>query len=313
LDTLSVAELFDLLSTASKTGALRFATGTPEAGAFEATVFVAGGLCCGVESDEVGGPAGSEDELAVRLVEVGFSVARQPAGSFRFSDAEPPPFTLDHTTKLGPAVAEITSMLDQWREIEATIPSLDVRVRLAPVLRSEDIVLSAHEWKLLVALEGTPTVREVVADQRSSMIEVCRGLKALIDRGAIEVGTDMGRADLRSHGGSGSQSVASSTATSLLDPSEPYAPAAGGADSEVEAVAAVEAEAVAAGLVSRLSRARRPVPDAFAGADDSPVIHADFSVDPGHGSGPTESSESATGDDSQDRGALLRLFSALKE
>jgi hypothetical protein len=148
------------------------------------------------------------------------------------------------------------------------------------------------------------------------MIEVCRVLKALVDRGAIEVGTDVGHAGSRSQPRSGSHSASASSAadaalssmTSLLEAEEPYAPLPSGDGSEGEA----EAEAVA-GPVGRLDRSRRPVPDAFAGADNPPVVHADRAVGTGIGADPTESTDAATGDDSQDRGALLRLFSALKE
>ena len=121
-DTLSVTELFGLLATAGKTGALRLEAGEHDAGPFKASVFVTGGLCCAVESDDAHGPAGSEPELASRLVDVGFSLARCHSGSFRFNDAESPPFDVVATTRLEPAVAEIAALLEQWREIEAQDP-----------------------------------------------------------------------------------------------------------------------------------------------------------------------------------------------
>jgi hypothetical protein len=279
-DTLSVVELFGLLSTASKTGALRL-----EAGDHEAAVYVTAGLCCAVESDDVTGPASTDEELARRLVDAGFTVARQPAGSFRFNDAEPPPFAADLTTRFEPAVTEITEMLGQWREIEATIPSLDVRVRLAPVLRGEEIVLTAQEWSLLVALEGMPSVREVVARRREPVIQVCRLVKDLAERGAIDIGTDMARPEHRVVSPAGTEvepavvpdppteispvparRVHEAASVGHLAPSEPYAPSA--ADAAVAAVVAAATEAA---------------------TGDS------------------------GGDGSQDRGALLRLFSALKE
>jgi hypothetical protein len=310
-DTLSVTELFGLLSTAAKTGALRLeacdleGTDHEAAGAHQATVFVAGGLCCAVESDEVGGPPASDEELAGRLVDVGFSLARCPSGSFRFTDDERPPFDAAVRTSLEPAVAAIGSLLEQWREIEATIPSLDSRVRLAPVLRAEEIVVSAHEWGLLVALEGLPSVRELVARRGQPMIEVCRSLKDLVDRGAIEVGADLGMPytrvpDLRVERGRHAHDVDTTDPSAHIDVLEPYAPVTVAADS----IAAAEAaDAVAAGLVSRMTRPRRSVPDVFAGADEpSPGSEAAAS-----------SSEPEPADVPQDRSALLRLFSGLKE
>lgn len=369
-DTLSVVELFGLLSTASKTGALRL-----EAGDHEAAVYVTAGLCCAVESDDVSGPAATDEELVRRLVDTGFAVARQAAGSFRFNDAEPPPFAAELTTRFEPAVAEITEMLGQWREIEATIPSLDVRVRLAPVLRGEEIVLGAQEWSLLVALDGMPSVRELIARRHEPVIQVCRLVKDLAERGAIDIGTDMARPENRVGAPAAAEGkvevdVVLDPPTELspalarperdaasvghLAPSEPYAPSAApsassttaptasstpargagggsGGDRNVSAgqagvaavsaaasaVAAAEAEAIAAGLVSRMARSRRGAPDGD--GDSQPTERGRTAAESAGGEAAVgvAATEAASvdsgGESSQDRGALLRLFSALKE
>lgn len=338
-DTLSVTELFGLMSTAGKTGALRLEAGDEHAAALKGTVFVAGGVCCAVESDTAHGPAGSDDELAGRLVDVGFSLARCHSGSFRFTDAEHPPFDVVTTTSLELAVAEIGSLLDEWREIETTLPSLDARVRLAPVLRAVEIVVTAREWSLLVALEGTPSVRELVSPQGRPMIEVCRTLKDLVDRGAIEVGAEVGSASepARADGaapipevrvergrrrGAAASSSPASQPGSHIEVEEPYAPVsdavttAVGAIAEAEAadaLATAEADAVAAGLVSRMTQARRSVPDVFPA--DEPTGGAETEAVAAEPAGPSGSSErdAASDDVPPDRGALLRLFSALKE
>ena len=284
-DTLSVTELFGLLSTAGKTGALRLEAGEHDAGS------LTGGF--GVRRRRVvlrrrvrrrARSAGSEPELATRLVDVGFSLARCQSGSFRFNDAESPPFDVVATTRLEPAVAEIAALLEQWREIEARIPSLDARVRLAPVLRADEIVVTAREWSLLVALEGTPSVRELVSPRGRPMIEVCRTRE-----GSGRPGRDRGRrrgcgAERRPRPacGAGRCRRRERRRRSRLGRRRPdrgagavcpvlaARPAAVDvADAAVEAadaIAAAEADAVAAGLVSRMTKNRRAVPDAFAGA-----------------------------------------------
>jgi Domain of unknown function (DUF4388) len=338
-DTLPVTELFGLLATAAKTGALRL-----EAGDHEASVFLTGGRCCGVESDELGVPVASEGDLAGRLVDVGFTFARSATGSFRFSDSEQAGYDTEMTTPLELAVIEIRSMVDQWREIEVTIPSLDVRVRLAPVLREAEVVVTAQEWNLLVALDGPPTVRELVARRGEPMLDVCRDLKGLVDRGALELGADLAVRDA-SAGASADDAVvpadrpAGSDAAperayrdpdtvgiSLLDPSEPYAPDAEhlvsaqgmAVAAEVDAVAA-EAETVAADIVDRMARSRHPVPDVFANVGEASGNAAvDSAVDPAtNGSRADVTERVATTTEAEDaapdRGALLRLFSALKD
>jgi hypothetical protein len=313
-DTLSVTELFGLLSTANKTGALRLEAGEPDAGTLKATVFVAGGLCCAVESDDVSRRPESEAELAGQLVDVGFSVARQPSGSFRFKDAEEPPFPSTVSAALEPAVLEITSLLDQWREIEGTIPSLDARVRLAPVLRGEQIVVSAEEWKLLIALTEMPTVREVVAEQHSTMMTVCRALKDLVDRGAVEVGVDLARRIPPASAPLVRPVLVSSAGTQTDEPTGDTGVFAEAAAADL--VAAAEAEEAAADLVGRMARTRPATPDAFAEPDESPTERAVMVTEDeemAQVAAREFAGQSNDGEAAPDRGALLRLFSALKE
>lgn len=340
-DTLSVTELFGLLATAAKTGALRF-----EAGDHEASIFVTGGLCCAVESEESARPAASDTELAARLVDVGFAFGRHRSGVFRFSDSELAAYDTDVTTPLTSAAVEIQALLGQWRDIEATIPSLEVRVRLAAALRDAEIVVSAQEWGLLVALQGTtPSVRELVARCHQPLMQVCRDLKSLIDRGAVEVAAEVGAdrvpADNRTERGHHPVSGAASAAANHLEPSEPYAPgvedgaamlsevaADAAAAAEAGAVAAAaEVSAVAGGALKGMNRPRRSVPDVFATGEDpdaGPAPSADpVNVDAPDpepdpvadepAAAPPAAVEPDPGAAAQDRGALLRLFSALKE
>jgi hypothetical protein len=337
-DTLPVTELFGLLASATKTGALRL-----EADDNEASIFLSAGRCCAVESDGAPGAAAASDaELGTRLVDVGFAFARLGSGSFRFSDSDLAEYDTGVTTPLEPAVVEIQSLLEQWREIEATIPSLDVRVRLAPVLREDEVVVTAREWSLLVALDGSPTVRELVARRMQPMMEVCRDLKGLVDRGALEIGAAVpdGRSAV-DVGTAASDALTApeprpavphpdlaDTIVSRLEPSQPYAPDAYTPDAddfvtaEDAAAAAADADAVAAGIVSRMARSRSALPDVFASGDDHPADAADAegagvltevpatvpATAADRGGAAADADESAP-----DRGALLRLFSALKE
>ena len=59
-DTLPVTELFGLLATATKTGALRL-----EAGDHEASIFLTGGRCCAVESDDAAGSVPTVETVPV--------------------------------------------------------------------------------------------------------------------------------------------------------------------------------------------------------------------------------------------------------
>jgi Domain of unknown function (DUF4388) len=300
-DTLSVTELFGLLATAGKTGALRL-----EAGEHEATLLVRAGRCCAVD-DGAAVSVGSEAQLGARLVDIGFTLAREAEGSFRFSEGDVA--EAEVTVPFEPAVAEITAMVEAWKDIEATIPSLEVRLRLAAALPADDqqIVIRAAEWALLARLPAQPTVRELVAALGEPLLDVCRRAKDLVDRGAIEVAVATGtpvaagaaaeatpapapdvapepaaprddplppvetRPPDARHRPARDRSALHEATAQLLDPTEPYAP---------EAVEPETAEA--------------------AGAREPVAVAADRKG--GDGEEP-----------SADRGALLRLFSALKE
>jgi uncharacterized protein DUF4388 len=267
-DTLSVTELFGLLSTAAKTGALRLA-----AGEHEASLLVRAGRCCAVDDGSGTDAVATEAELGARLVDVGFTLAREPEGSFRFSDGEVAESEV--SIAFEPAVAEIATMVEAWKDIETTIPSLDARLRLASELCAEQIVLGAGEWALLVQLQGRPSVRELVATAGEPLLDVCRRVKDLVDRGAIEVGAA----------------------------APPPEPAALGAP---EPVVVVEPEPEPAAEPEPAPpapiRARQPSPERSA-------LHEATSrlLDPIEPYAPEADEPSA------DRGALLRLFSALKE
>jgi hypothetical protein len=271
-DTLSVTELFGLLSTAGKTGALRL-----EAGEHDASFLVRAGRCCAVDDAAASAPVGSEVELAARLVEVGFTLARQPAGSFRFSDTDVAPSDL--AVPFEPAVAEIAAMLEAWKDIESTIPSLDARLRIAPVLPAEQIVLRAEEWALLAGLQGTPSVRDLVAGGAEPLLAVCRRVKDLVDRGAIEVGA--------------------APAPNERTPAQP--PVA----ERPAAHRPVEPAAIEHPVDEPRQRNRSAFEAASASLLEATEPYAPEAAEPE----PLESSE----DPSADRGALLRLFSALKD
>jgi hypothetical protein len=161
------------------------------------------------------------------------------------------------------------------------------------------------------------------------MMEVCHDLKGLVDRGAVEIGAAVREPlkvadviEIRTAPEVRTSAVHHDLAdatVSLLEPSEPYAPESDDfVTAEAAAEAAANADAVAAGIVSRMARARLSTPDVFASGDEAPGDIASGSV----ADGPAEvvvttadSGESATGPEeaAPDRGALLRLFSALKE
>jgi len=302
-DTLPLTEVLKLLAQSEKTGALWL-----RAGSVEGRIYLAGGRCCAAESVEQNEPVTNDRDLGKRLVDVCFTLARHAEGSFRFVLDDEPTWRVGGTgVAIDDAVGSLDRLLEEWREIQTVIPSLEVRPRLAPELGSESIIIDPPRWRLLVSLDGRRSVRELMHETRRSVLEICNALKELIEEGAVEVDAP--------------------DASDVTD--APDAPAASdSADGVGDApVAADDADAVeerAAALLAEDAPGEM-TPDVFAGAEDAAATaetkDASDAGDAGDGAEPADAGDDAAPvDDSafddgevRDRGALLRLFSALRE
>jgi len=182
LETLSLPELLGLLAHSRKSGALWL-----DAANSSAVVYIADGRCCAAESGDAGDPLTDPQALMARLVDVCFAVARTDDGSFRFGP-EQPSWVCDETIDLELAIDELGRLVEEWREIQAVIPSLEFRIRLADELGVEEIRVDREGWQLLVALDGRRNVRDLVRKTNRPVLDVCHAVLALVDSGAVSVG-----------------------------------------------------------------------------------------------------------------------------
>jgi hypothetical protein len=181
-ETLPLQELLTLLARSRKTGALWL-----EAGPATAAIYIDDGRCCAAQSGELMTPVNDAPSLLVRLVELCFAAARTEDGSFRFGN-EQPPWTSADSVDLEVAIDELGRLLDEWRDIQNVIPSLDCRVKLSDELGSDGIVIDRERWGLIVAIDGRRTVRELVRKTNRAVLDVCHTVVALVDAGAVTVG-----------------------------------------------------------------------------------------------------------------------------
>ena len=111
-------------------------------------------------------------------------MARAEDGSFRFG-VEEPPWTCPETVDLDVANDELARLLDEWREIQAVIPSLECRIRLCEELGIDQLVVDRERWRLLTAIDGRRSVRELVRTTNRPVLDVCHAIVALVDAGAV--------------------------------------------------------------------------------------------------------------------------------
>jgi hypothetical protein len=211
-ESLGLSELLGLLAHSRKTGALWL-----DGGDATTTIYVADGRCCAAVSRDTREPLQDASSLLVRVVGLCFVAARAEDGSFRFS-AEEPPWTCNETVDLEVASDELVQLLDEWRGIQAVIPSLACRIRLAEELAVDELVIERDRWRLLTAIDGRRTVQDLVYQVNRDVLEVCHELLALIDAGACQVvqPASASTSTVRSTGGKARAAV--------VDPEMPYGP-----------------------------------------------------------------------------------------
>jgi Domain of unknown function (DUF4388) len=182
LETLSLPELLGLLAQSRKTGALWL-----DAANSSAVVYIADGRCCAAESSDAGEPLGDAHALLTRVVDICFAIERADDGSFRFGP-EDPPWACPETVDLEVAIDDVSRLVEEWREIQAVIPSLECRIRLADDLGVEELTLDRERWQLVVALDGRRNVRDLVRKTNRPVLDVCHAILAFVDAGAVVVG-----------------------------------------------------------------------------------------------------------------------------
>ena len=298
LDTFSLAEILGLIERARHTGAL--VVSSPDA---HGTLYVAAGRFCAGEAADYSGPVEDRHALDVRLIDVCFHLMRLEGGSFEFTANSAPPWTAERATDIGPIVETVEHIVRAWPAVEAVLPSFDVRPELAAELPEDSLTLSRSGFKIFTLIDGERTVRQIAREAGHSVVEVGPVLKDLIEHGAVTIE-------------SGTRTVAPPVADLVLAPGavhvareESHEPGR----EPIEIVTSVPDPSAQLGGEA-LDR-ERAVLAARAGLESpGPVPTQDAEPAPAPTADGSEEEPEMTGSEiTSDRGALLRLFSGLRE
>jgi hypothetical protein len=180
-DTLSFSEVNRLLAASHKTGALRMDAGVI------ATWWFEDGVCRAAEGGDLVEPVTDSRELLARMVDIGFVVARHAGGTFRFVAEEHAPWESEVRLPVDAVLVEIDGLLEQWREIEVVIPSLECRPVLCDELGTDRLEVDAETWRLIVQIDRRRTVRDLAHRTSRSVFELCRTLIELVELGAVAI------------------------------------------------------------------------------------------------------------------------------
>jgi hypothetical protein len=236
---------------------------------------------------------------------------RFESGSFEFHAGEAPPWKAERATDIAPIVTTCEEIVRAWPAVEAVLPSFDVRPQLADDLPEESLTLSRTAFKIFTMIDGTRTVRQIAREAGHSVVEVGPVLRDLIEHGAVCLDSpERATPDPP-------DVVLPSGALHAVRETEPDE-----AGASIEMITSVpdESATLDAGALER----ERAVLAARAGLDDpGPVPEPASASAPAPAPAPEDSAEAFgeesdddRGDDTSitsDRGALLRLFSGLRD
>lgn len=173
IETFALPEVLRLLGSGGKTGRLRL-SGDRGSG----SIWVDGGKVVAAEATGI-----REGSSSTGVV---FELLRYTEGSFSFDDDQAttrPGNPQDIEVLLG----EAERQLADWREIEAVVPSLAVRMTLTDELPEPDVTLDGNCWKAVVAVARGGDVASIADALDLEELEACRRAKDLIETGLAVV------------------------------------------------------------------------------------------------------------------------------
>lgn len=219
LDGFDIAELFELFTTTSASGALIFGEpvgatlwidagdivyGTSPGTPGPRDLLARRGVVAPEDFDDAAGEGSTTASLVDRygidadalaavareeIITTAFEIVAVGAEDFEFRSGAVDPLgvavRLDHASVFEAA----EERRDEWRRIAERVPSTGIVAALSPRLPADSDVatISATEWSVLSQLDARRSVADVIGILGKSAFEVCDTLFDLLDRGVVEI------------------------------------------------------------------------------------------------------------------------------
>ena len=171
IETFALPDVLVLLSSTKKSGELRVVSGARDGRLYLRDGKLVHGVYAGRE---------------VQMVDAVFELLRLESGTFAFDGDKNPPRE-DSSDVVEMVLADAQARLVEWKEIEKVVPHLDAVVSMASEAPSEEIMLTADHWRLLVGVAGGQPVSSLLDRFDGSEFEACRKVKELVDAGLATV------------------------------------------------------------------------------------------------------------------------------
>ena len=173
LDTFSLPDVLRLLATTGKTGCLHV-----DGDRGRGQVWIDDGSLVAAKAERaLGEPS---------IDEVVFEMLRFGRGQFSFAVDEKAPDDAE-PTDVEATLRRAGQLLDEWRELEAVVPSLSHRVAMAPELTVEQVTVDADRWKALVAIASGRSVGELAETLGLGELGISRTVSDLVELGVAVI------------------------------------------------------------------------------------------------------------------------------
>jgi Domain of unknown function (DUF4388) len=173
LDTFSLPDVLRLLATTGKTGCLHL-----DGDRGRGRVWLDEGTLVAAAADRSAKDAPIEEVI--------FEMLRFDRGSFSFAVDERSPHG-EEPADLEGTLRRAGQLLDEWRELEAVVPSLNHRVAMAPELTVEQVTIDAERWQALVAIAAGRPVGELGDALGQGELSITRTVSDLVELGIAVV------------------------------------------------------------------------------------------------------------------------------
>lgn len=171
IDAFPLTDVLQLLATSAKSGKLAL---DGDRGRTEVWI-------------ERGDVVGTDTGTATTAENLVFELLRFVDGSFVFGDDTGRPTRPIDPVPLTSCLAQAASLLDEWKRIEAVVPSPAHRVSLVSELAERSVTLDQSDWTVLVAVGDRPSVDTIGRRLGSDEFSCGALLAALVERGVLVV------------------------------------------------------------------------------------------------------------------------------
>ena len=126
-------------------------------------------------------------DVWTRLEETCFEVLEAERGSFEFQTGKTTSTEVTHRLNADEVLDRAATRKQEWLELQALIPTLDLVPRLVNELDVGEVTVDRDRWRMLTVVDGRRNLRTIARALDLTDFDVCRMCRTLIESGLVEL------------------------------------------------------------------------------------------------------------------------------